>query len=173
MDTFDLIVVIMWSRLLYLHGRKSNTTSSPAFSRDICRMFPQNIWKLNQHRSSLWRESLYLIHRTEVRGGKSLTPFWKETEHDETKISIEMRIKPWNWLGLDFAQLRERLIISSPSRPLPGIILSAVSNHLTPTHHGKYFKRKISSLAPSFLLHFQVKPNKIFWCFHIWWRNRT
>ena len=62
MDTFDLIVVIMWSRLLYLHGRKSNTTSSPAFSRDICRMFPQNIWKLNQHRTSLQRESLCLIH---------------------------------------------------------------------------------------------------------------
>ena len=151
MDTFDLIVVIMWSRLLYLHGRKSNTTSSPAFSRDICRMFPQNIWKLNQHRSSLWRESLYLIHRTGERR-KRLDSILKGDRTCETKISLEMRIKPWNWLGLDFAQLRERLIISSPSRPLPGIILSAVSNHLTPTHHGKYFKRKISALTPSFLL---------------------
>ena len=36
--------------------------SCTRFSRDICRMFPQNIWKLNQHRTSLQRESLDLIH---------------------------------------------------------------------------------------------------------------
>ena len=36
--------------------------SCTRFSRDICRMFPQNIWKLNQHRTSLQRESLYFIH---------------------------------------------------------------------------------------------------------------
>ena len=41
--------------------------SCTRFSRDICRMFPQNIWKLNQHRTSLQRESLYLIH---WRGGR-------------------------------------------------------------------------------------------------------
>ena len=72
---FD-VSLVSWSLNLsvgvYLHGRKSNTVSFPPFSRDICRMFPQNIWKLNQHRTSRRRESFDLIHtrRGERRGNR-------------------------------------------------------------------------------------------------------
>ena len=125
-DSMSVLSLVSWSLNLsvgvYLHGRKSNTVSFPPFSRDICRMFPQNIWKLNQHRTSWRRESFDLIHTRigERRGNR-----------DRGRSGWMRRNLPWkrNLLGLGFAHLtivqRERLIIYSPSPTSPRIILTA------------------------------------------------